>query len=60
MTAQPYRVGFFDAPSRPVEGCTIYVQSLPRLAELDPFQAEPQTVQLGPDRGDEVTFNSAI
>jgi hypothetical protein len=26
MTDQPHRVGFFDAPDRPVEGCTIYVR----------------------------------
>jgi hypothetical protein len=56
---QPYRVGFFDPPSRPTEGCTIYVQPLPRLAELDPFGDEPPA-QHGPDRDDKVTFNSAI
>jgi hypothetical protein len=56
---QPYRVGFFDPPSRPVEGCTIYALSLPRLAELDPFAAESGCVH-GPDRDDKVTFNSAI
>jgi hypothetical protein len=59
MSDQPHRVGFFDAPKRPTEGCTIYVQSLPCLAELDPFGVEPQGVH-GPEREDGVTLNSAI
>jgi hypothetical protein len=59
MSEQPHRVTFFDAPDRPVEGCTIYALPLPRLAELDPFGDEAQSVH-GPDRDDGPIFNSAI